>query len=62
FPGSTWERDITRTLLEDLGTIYLNIVKCRIREGSYRFAKITRPTSLQQKVLYLLGVSLIYSQ
>ncbi|ELS49653.1 hypothetical protein C789_490 [Microcystis aeruginosa FACHB-905 = DIANCHI905] len=48
--------------MEDLGTIYLNIVKCRIREGSYRFAKITRPTSLQQKALYLLGVSLIYSQ
>ncbi|WP_375328268.1 IS1634 family transposase [Microcystis sp. BLCC-F210] len=51
-----------RTLLEDLGTICLNTVECTIREGSYRFSKITRPTQLQQKALDLLGVSLICSQ
>ncbi|MFN6211463.1 MAG: IS1634 family transposase, partial [Microcystis sp.] len=43
-----------RTLLEDLGTICLNTVECTIREGSYRFSKITRPTQLQQKALDLL--------
>ncbi|WP_287745243.1 hypothetical protein, partial [Microcystis sp. M169S2] len=48
-------------LLEDLGTICLNTVECTIREGSYRFSKITRPTQLQQKALDLLGVSLIGS-
>ncbi|WP_375329570.1 IS1634 family transposase [Microcystis sp. BLCC-F210] len=51
-----------RTLLEDLGTICLNTVECTIREGSYRFSKITRPTQLQQKALDLLEVSLICSQ
>jgi transposase len=51
-----------RTLLEDLGTICLNTVECMIREGSYRFSKITRPTQLQQKALDLLGVSLICTQ
>ncbi|MCA2719854.1 MAG: hypothetical protein IM485_19620 [Microcystis sp. M169S2] len=47
--------------MEDLGTICLNTVECTIREGSYRFSKITRPTQLQQKALDLLGVSLIGS-
>jgi transposase len=51
-----------RTLLEDLGTICLNTVECTIREGSYRFSKITRPTQLQQKALDLLEVSLICTQ
>ena len=51
-----------RTLLEDLGTICLNTVECTIREGSYRFSKITRPTQLQQKALDLLGFSLICTQ
>ncbi len=51
-----------RTLLENLGTICLNTVECTIREGSYRFSKITRPTQLQQKALDLLGVSLICTQ
>ena len=51
-----------RTLLEDLGTICLNTVECTIREGSYRFSKITRPTQLQQQALDLLGVSLICTQ
>ena len=37
-----------RSLLEELGTICLNTVECTIREGSYRFSKITRPTELQQ--------------
>jgi hypothetical protein len=35
-----------RTWLQDLGTICLNTVDCTIREGSYRFSKITQPTSL----------------
>jgi transposase len=51
-----------RTLLEDLGTVCLNTIECTIKEGSYRFSKITRPTSLQQKALDLLGVSLICTQ
>ena len=51
-----------RTLLEDLGTICLNTVEWTIREGSYRFSKITRPTQLQQQALDLLGVSLICTQ
>ena len=51
-----------RTLLKDLETICLNRVERMIREGSYRFSKITRPISLQQKALDLLGVSLICSQ
>ncbi|ODV39931.1 Mobile element protein [Microcystis aeruginosa NIES-98] len=32
----------------------MNTVECTIREGSYRFSKITRPTQLQQKALDLL--------
>ncbi len=44
-----------RTLLEDLGTICLNTVECTIREGSYRFSKITRPTSLQQSCVRFIG-------
>ena len=50
-----------RTLLEDLGTICLNTVECTIREGSYRFAKITRPTSLQQScVRFIRGFPDLY--
>jgi transposase len=51
-----------RTLLSDLGTICLNTVECTLKEGSYRFSKVTRPTSVQQKALDLLGVSLICTQ
>ncbi len=51
-----------RTLLEDVGTICLHTVECTMREGSYRFSKITRPTSRQQKALDLLGVYLICTQ
>ncbi len=51
-----------RTLLADLGTICLNTVECTFKQGSYRFSKVTRPTSLQQKALDLLGVSLICTQ
>jgi hypothetical protein len=51
-----------RPLLEDLGTICLNTIECTIKEGSYRFSKITRPTYLQQKALDLLGISLICTQ
>ena len=51
-----WQkREIRGSELEDLGTICLNRVECT-------FFKITRPTSLQQKVLDLLGVSLICTQ
>lgn len=51
-----------RTLLADLGTICLNTVECTLKEGSYRFSKVTRPTSVQQKALDLLGVSLVCTQ
>ncbi|MCZ8038392.1 MAG: transposase [Microcystis sp. LE17-20A] len=44
-----------RTLLEDLGTICLNTVECTIREGSYRFSKITRPNELQQSCVRFIG-------
>jgi hypothetical protein len=47
-----------RTLLEDLGTICLNTVECTIREGSYRFAKITPPTQLQQSCVRFIRVVL----
>ena len=30
-----------RTLLSDLGTICLNTVECTLKQGSYRFSKIT---------------------
>nr|WP_265578336.1 hypothetical protein [Microcystis sp. M049S2] len=40
----------------------MNTVECAIREKSYRFSKITRPTELQQQALDLLGVSLICTQ
>ena len=51
-----------RTLLEDLGTICLNKVECNFEKGKYSFDTVTRPTSLQQKVLDLAGVSLICTQ
>ncbi|MBC1194638.1 hypothetical protein H0901_04895 [Microcystis aeruginosa BLCCF158] len=51
-----------RTLLKDLGTICLNTVECTIKKGSDRFSKITRPISLPEKALDLLGVSLICTQ
>ena len=51
-----------RTLLSDLGTICLNTVECTLKLGSYRFSKVTRPTSVQQKALDLLSVSLICTQ
>ncbi|MDB9421800.1 hypothetical protein PN467_15090 [Microcystis aeruginosa CS-563/04] len=44
-----------RTLLADLGKICLNTVECTIREGSYCFSKITRPTSLQQSCVGFIG-------
>ena len=47
-----------RTLFEDLGTICLNTVECTIREGSYRFAKITPPTQLQQSCVRFIRVVL----
>ena len=50
-----------RTLLEDLGTICLNTVECTIREESYRFSKITRPTQLQQScVRFIRGFPDLY--
>ena len=51
-----------RTLLEDLGTICLNIVECTLESGKYVFEKITRPTELQQKALDLLGISSVCTQ
>ena len=51
-----------RTLLEDLGTICLNKIKCNLVSGEYVFEKITQPTPLQQSCLDLLSVSLICTQ
>jgi len=51
-----------RTLIEDLGTICLNTVECNLKGGKYVFLKITRPTTLQQSCLDLLGISLICTQ
>ena len=51
-----------RTLLEDLGTICLNKIKCNFASGSYVFSKITQPSSLQQYCLNLLEVSLSCTQ
>lgn len=51
-----------RTLMEDLGTICLSTVQCKLPSGQYIFSKITRPTELQQKVLDLLGISLFCTQ
>ena len=51
-----------RTLLEDLGTICLNTIECSLTNGKYIFSKITRPSTLQQEVINLLGFSLICTQ
>ncbi|MDJ0682700.1 MAG: hypothetical protein QNJ18_22910 [Xenococcaceae cyanobacterium MO_167.B52] len=51
-----------RTLLEDLGTICLNKIKCNLASGSYVFSKITQPSLLQKSCLDLLGVSLNCTQ
>ncbi len=48
-----------RTLLDDLGTICLNKIECNFKSGKYSFEKITQPTTLQQKALDLLKISLI---
>jgi hypothetical protein len=46
-----------KTLLADLGTIAHNEVISTIDGASLVFEKITQPTTVQQKVLNLLGVS-----
>ncbi len=51
-----------RTLIEDLGTICFSTVECNLKDGKYVFSKITRPTTLQQKVLDLLDISLFCTQ
>jgi len=51
-----------QTLLDDLGTICLNTVEAVVAGKKIMFEKITRPTSLQQKALDLLGVSLMCTQ
>ncbi len=51
-----------RTLLEDLGTICLNKIKCNLASGSYVFSKITQPSLLQKSCLDLLEVSLNCTQ
>ena len=47
-----------RTLLTDLGTIVSNRIQSKLPGVEVSFDKITNPTSLQQRVLDLLGVSL----
>jgi hypothetical protein len=51
-----------RTLMEDLATITKNTIQANCSEVSLRFEKITQPTSLQQRALDLLSVSLICTQ
>jgi len=51
-----------QTLLDDLGTISLNTVEAVVAGKKIVFEKITRPTSLQQEALDLLGVSLMCTQ
>jgi hypothetical protein len=51
-----------RTLMEDLATITKNTIQANCSEVSLSFGKITQPTSLQQRALDLLSVSLICTQ
>jgi hypothetical protein len=51
-----------QTLLADLGTIAHNQVMSTIAGSSFVFDKITQPTTVQQKALDLLGVSVICTQ
>ena len=46
-----------QTLLSDLATISKNRIQPQLA-GSAAFDKVTRPTSLQQRALDLLGVRL----
>jgi hypothetical protein len=50
------------TLLADLATIAHNKIQINLQGEKVTFDKITQPTSLQQKALNLLGVSLICTQ
>lgn len=50
------------TLMADLGTITLNTIQSKLDGNLISFEKITQPTSLQQKALNLLGVSLLCTQ
>ena len=50
------------TLMSDLGTITLNTIHSKLEGNLISFEKITQPTSLQQKALNLLGVSLLCTQ
>jgi hypothetical protein len=51
-----------QTLMEDLSTIAKNKIQSHCCEAYLSFEKITQPTSLQQKALDLLEVSLICTQ
>ncbi|MEG4807327.1 IS1634 family transposase, partial [Microcoleus sp. F8-D3] len=51
-----------QTLLADLGTIAHNEITATMEGASWVFDKITQPTTVQQKALDLLGVSLICTQ
>ena len=48
-----------RTLLLDLATINRNTIEVKEDTESARFEKLTRPTSVQQRALELLGVNLL---
>ncbi|MEM8780836.1 MAG: hypothetical protein AAGF26_18630 [Cyanobacteria bacterium P01_G01_bin.49] len=50
------------TLMADLGTITLNSIQSKVDGNLISFEKITQPTTLQQKALDLLGVSLLCPQ
>ena len=46
-----------RTLLDDLGTLARNRVRVRAENGS-EFYELTQPTTLQQRALDMLGITL----
>ena len=50
------------TLLNDLATIAQNKIQINLQGERVIFDKITQPTTIQQKALDLLGVSLICTQ
>ncbi len=56
--GDNFPRHSFRTLLTDLSTIVKNRIQPKLPGVNVSFDKITNPTSLQQKALDLLGVSL----
>ena len=51
-----------QTLLDDLATIVKNTISTTIGSKSFVFEKITQPTTIQQRAIDLLGISMICTQ